>query len=133
MAEVAVSLPFSIDSFGKVSQTSDQRKIWSDKVLSVIGTVNGERVMRPGFGTAVAEALYEGIEGAREAVEEQIRLAFTSQLTQLTLTNVVISTDPASGELSAEVSYQLPNEEVQTTTVGIVQLLGNSPLIEVQL
>ena len=53
MSEIAMSLPFSIDPYGKVSSTTDQKKIWADKVRSVLGTALRERVMLPTFGTLI--------------------------------------------------------------------------------
>ena len=46
MAEKTLALPFSVDPYGKISVTSEQSKIWADRVRSVIGTTLRERVMR---------------------------------------------------------------------------------------
>jgi len=43
----AISFPFTLDPFGKTTSTTDQRKIYQDKVLTLLSTAVGERPMRP--------------------------------------------------------------------------------------
>lgn len=124
-AEVAISLPFSIDPYGKVSQTTDQSKIWADKVRSVIGTALKERVMRPTFGTDIPSAVFENQEDADARIQELVSASFNTQLPKLALQSVTNSFDQYSGTLTVEVIYALPNEEVVSTTVGLIVISGN--------
>jgi phage baseplate assembly protein W len=124
-SEVAISLPFSIDPYGKVAQTTEQTKIWADKVRSVIGTALKERVMRPTFGTDVPSAVFENQEEANGRIQELVFSSFNSQLPRLTLENVNTTFDEYSGTLTIDVTYALPNEEIVTTTVGLIVVSGN--------
>lgn len=124
-AEVAISLPFSIDPYGKVSQTTDQSKIWADKVRSVIGTALKERVMRPTFGTDIPSAVFENQEDANARIQELVSSSFNTQLPKLALQSVSNSFDQYSGTLTVEVVYALPNEDVVSTTVGLIVISGN--------
>lgn len=123
--EVAISLPFSIDPYGKVTQTNDQSKIWADKVRSVIGTALRERVMRPTFGTDIPSAVYENQEDADARVQELVSSSFNTQLPRLALQSVTNTFDQYSGTLTVEVIYALPNEEVVSTTVGLIVISEN--------
>ena len=123
--EVAISLPFSIDPYGKVTQTTDQSKIWADKVRSVIGTALKERVMRPTFGTDIPSAMYESQEDADARVQQLVSASFNTQFPRLALQSVTNTFDQYSGTLTVEVIYALPNEEVVSTTVGLIVISGN--------
>lgn len=124
-AEVAITLPFSIDPYGRVAQTSDQTKIWADKVRSVIGTAVGERVMRPLFGTDIPLAVFENQIEAQAIVQDLVSTSFNSQLPRLALQTVSSLFDEYTSTLNVEVVYALPNDEVVSTTIGFIALEGN--------
>lgn len=111
-----ISFPFSIDTRGSVAMTSDPRKIWLDRVRSVISTQVGDRVMRPDFGTDTLGAVMsmDGIE--RAALDKAIRTAFAKYLSALTLTSVVLDADD-DGKLTVSIVYVLPTREEVSTTV----------------
>jgi phage baseplate assembly protein W len=122
--ETAISLPFSIDPYGKVAQTTDQTKIWADKVRSVIGTALRERVMRPTFGTDIPSAVFENQEDADGRILELVSTSFNNQLPRLDLQSVSNSFDQYSGTLTVDITYALPNEEIVSTTVGLIVVSG---------
>jgi phage baseplate assembly protein W len=126
MTEKAISLPFSIDTYGKVAVATDQNKIWQDKVLSVIGTTMRERVMRPRFGSLIAAKTFDNESLAETEVQAEVEYAFNTQLGLLTLNSVTTSYDPYTGNTNVEIIYSLPNSETVSTTVGLVSINGNS-------
>jgi phage baseplate assembly protein W len=130
MAEVAISLPFSIDPYGRVSSTQDQTKIWADKVRSVIGTALRERVMRPKFGTDIPLAVFENQEDAQTQIEFEVNQAFNEQLQKLTFQSVDSVFDEYTGIMQVEVIYALPNDEVTSTSIGLIRIEGNTIAIE---
>jgi phage baseplate assembly protein W len=130
MAEVALSLPFSIDPYGRVGSTQDQTKIWADKVRSVIGTALRERVMRPKFGTDIPLAVFENQEDAQTQIEFEVNQAFNEQLQKLTLQSVDSVFDEYTGIMQVEVIYALPNDEVTSTSIGLIRIEGNAIAIE---
>jgi phage baseplate assembly protein W len=130
MAEVAISLPFSIDPYGRVGSTQDQTKIWADKVRSVIGTALRERVMRPKFGTDIPLAVFENQEDAQTQIEFEVNQAFNEQLQKLTLQSVDSVFDEYTGIMQVEVIYALPNDEVTSTSIGLIRIEGNTIAIE---
>lgn len=123
--EVAIALPFSIDAYGKVSQTKEQPKIWADKVRSVIGTALKERVMRPLFGTNIPAAVFENQDFSALTVQDTVSTAFNQQLQRLQLQDVSSVFDDYTGTLNIEITYGLPNDEVVSTTVGLLSISGN--------
>jgi phage baseplate assembly protein W len=130
MAEKAMSLPFSIDSYGKVSSTQDQSKIWADRVRSVLGTAVRERIMRPTFGTLIPFAIFETDSTAESQIRVEIEKAFAEQLPLLDLQNSVVVVDEYTNVLTVEVVYGLPNNEVVSTVVGLVLVDGANPIYE---
>jgi phage baseplate assembly protein W len=127
--ERAISLPFSIDSYGNVASTKDQSKIWADKVRSVIGTNVGERIMRAEFGTKVPFATFNGQQIVAEITRREIFAAFAKNLPALSLQNVSVSFGDED-QVIAEVTYSLPNQQEVTTTIGLAYISGNSPIYE---
>lgn len=128
--EIAITLPFTITSYGKVQTTTDQKKIWADRVYSVLGTLITERVMRPDFGSNAAKEFLSTEEAMTIAVDDAARRAFITQLPSLTLEEVVSSYDKSSNILTIDISYSLPNKEVVYDTVGFAQIFGNNPITE---
>jgi phage baseplate assembly protein W len=130
MAQKTISLPFSIDSYGKVSTTQSQSKIWSDRVRSVLGTTLRERVMRPNFGTLIPYSIFNSEDNAVGEITNEVRRAFSEQLSLLSLQTVLVNSDSYTNTLSVEVVYGLPNNEVVSTLVGLVLVPGAKPIYE---
>jgi phage baseplate assembly protein W len=128
--ELVISLPFTIDEYGTVGATVDQSKIWADRVRGVIGTAIGERVYRPEFGSRAAFAFFETEQEAQAILETDIRAAFLSYLPLCGLEDVIVTVDPQTRVINAEVSYVIPNSEAYLLQIGIATLNGTQPLSE---
>ena len=130
MAQKAIALPFSIDSYGKVSSTQSQSKIWSDRVKSVLATSLRERVMRPNFGTLIPYTLFNSETEATAQIQSEVEKAFAQQLDLLTLQQTNVTSDIYTCTLTVEVIYGLPNDEVTSTLIGLVFSQGANPIYE---
>jgi phage baseplate assembly protein W len=130
MAEIAMSLPFMIDSYGKINTTDQQSKIWTDRVRSVIGTALGERVMRPEFGTEIPFAEFQTSSDAASQIETTVLQSFEQQLSRLRLQAVTTAFDDYTGAMNVSIVYALPNQDIVTTTLGFASIRGNNPPIE---
>jgi hypothetical protein len=107
---IAISFPFRVDGYGRITSTSDPRKIWADRVRMVITTYLGERIMRPDFGSELAETLFDDVEDAPELILTAASTAFSEHLPELELVDVLLtSEDPENGEVSIEVVYSIPD------------------------
>jgi hypothetical protein len=126
MAELALTLPFSIDSYGKVATTTDQSKIWSDRVRFVIGTNLKERILDPEFGTLVTSAFMQTADDVANMMETEVERAFQSQLELLTFDKVDVSFDEYTGTTNVNIVYGLPNGEITNTVVAVTYISGNN-------
>lgn len=131
IAEYTISLPFSISDFGTVSSTTNQEKIWADRVRSVVGTSIQERVMRPAFGTDIPRTLFETEQVMVGKIEEEISKVFVSLLPLLTLSSVTTEFDSSLNVITATILYELPNKQESTLALGIATISSNQPISEV--
>jgi phage baseplate assembly protein W len=120
ITELAVSLPFTIGPTGRVMETSDQSKIWQDRVRSVIGTSVGERVMRYLYGSTLYREVFDNQTEVTEKVRGIVFDAFTNHIEVLDLEDVLTSFDEANGLMTVTITYRLPNNELNTLTVNSV-------------
>jgi hypothetical protein len=130
MKEVAISLPFMVDAYGKVGSTESQEKIWADKVLSVIGTSLRERVMNPSIGTVIPFSLFEDTDNASAEISIEVTKAFNEQLSLLHLSSVNVTVDQYTNIMTVSITYDLPNTQTVTTNIGLVNINGTNPIYQ---
>jgi phage baseplate assembly protein W len=123
--EYAIKLPFSFDSYGNVFKTGDQNDIWKDRVISALGTAAGERVMRSDYGTKIPSLFFDTQDALVAGITKEVTAAFTSYLPLLTLLGVNIAYDELSGQMTADVSYKLPNQTSDVTSVNLSSVIIN--------
>lgn len=111
MTERAISLPFSFDSSGSVAYTTDEKKIWQDRIVLVVMSRLGARVMRPTFGSKAPDAAFESQQTAESSIRQAIEVGFAQWLKPLTLTQVIVAVDPTDGYLVATVQYKYEKEK----------------------
>lgn len=127
---IAMTLPFSIDRFGNIATTTDQKKIWADRVRSAVGTALTQRVMRADFGTAIPQLLFDSVDVVREALEAEITLVFANYLSVLGFEELDIQYDDRQNVLSVEIKYRLPDNTEELVTLGVATLNGNEIIRE---
>jgi phage baseplate assembly protein W len=128
--EKALSYPFRLDDYGNIASTNDQTKIWADRVRSVIGTVIGERVMRPEFGTKVSFAAFATRTAMEDIVRREVERGFYIHLPLLTVLDITFDFNDVENLVSANITYELPDKKQSSTNVGIVVLSQNNPPYE---
>jgi phage baseplate assembly protein W len=131
--ESAIKLPVTIDDMGNFAMTTDQNQIWSERVRSAVGTIRGERVMQPNYGTRIANSFFDGQNVVDQTIKREISEVFNTFLNLLTLDEVEVITSNSTGSngtITANITYTLPNLTQVTTTVGIVTINGNYPPYE---
>lgn len=89
----AISLPFSFNVEGGISSTTDSKKIIQDRVVLIVMTLLGERVMRPSFGTNTRQATFESLSTASTLIKQQVNIGFSDWLPYLSLNSVDVSLD----------------------------------------
>jgi phage baseplate assembly protein W len=117
-----MTMPFSIDTFGRVAFTEDRTRIWADRARMVAGTSVGERVMRPTWGTDLVEAFFTSGEVEEEAVEAALETAFAEFLPDITVTEVQSTRDKYEpSRLYVDLTYTIPGrDEPITADVSLV-------------
>jgi len=125
--EYAISLPFTLGFTGSIDTTTDQRKIWADRVLSVVGTALGERPQRYYFGSKVHFESFENVEQAQDGIERAISEAFAKYLPLLTFREITSTYSQDTGVLDVTVLYSLPDESLSEVKIGTVQINGSEP------
>ena len=128
MSEVALTIPFSLDPLtGSLIVTSDQNLIWSNRVRGAIETAVGERVMRPTYGTKIANEVFNTTGSFEATLQREASRVFTDQLPLLKLVSVTSSLQESSNTLFIEVTYQLPNNVLITTKAGVMVVSSSNP------
>jgi phage baseplate assembly protein W len=117
MTEKAISLPFGFNESGGISFTTDPKKIWQDRVVIVVMTSLGERVMQPSFGSDAKLATFEPVENAQVAIQQAVAVAFSRWLPQLSLTAVETYFDGTEETLNVEVTYNYGAALDDTVTI----------------
>jgi phage baseplate assembly protein W len=122
--EAAISLPLTLDSYGRILISYNPDKVWKDRVLSVLGTHVGERVNRPAFGTLIATSHFTNMNTLEEIITQEVENAFIEFLPLLTLGDITVTEEPNKGTFEVLVEYQLPNNKTDQIVVAIAAI-GN--------
>jgi phage baseplate assembly protein W len=101
-----------------IAYTTDFKQIWQNRILLVLGTKPGERVMRPDFGSNLYSVLFESQENALQIANTSINEAFVTWLPDLLLKQINPSFDQTTNTLIINILYALPNGEVDSVTIN---------------
>jgi phage baseplate assembly protein W len=113
----AISFPFTLDPFGKTTSTNNQRKIYQDRVLTLLSTAVGERPMRPTYGTNIGVAMFENQGNVEKAINDAIRSAISRWIPELTVNNINIKGFLDTGAVTVELNVSLPDFIEDSITV----------------
>ena len=122
----AISLPFSFDANGAVGSTTDQKKIIQDRVVLVVMTFVGERVMRPNYGTHIKNSLFEVTDVTSSIIKQEIDSGFTTWLPYLTLLGSRVELDSTDGYIKVTISYKYGSTANPETVVVKTDILSRS-------
>jgi phage baseplate assembly protein W len=115
----SISFPFTLDDFGKVTSTTDQKKIYQDKLLTLLSTAVGERPMRPTYGTNIASAMFENQGKVEAAINQAIRTAIGNWIPDVTVERINVKGFLDTGAVTVELNVTLPDfEELSITVVS---------------
>lgn len=117
MTNEVISLPFSFNSFGKISTTTDEAAIWQSRVVLVLMTRFGERAMRPSYGSEIGSTLFENEATSIEMLNRTVTIAFNTWLNSLKLIQITPKFDPNAGALEVSVIYSLPSGKTDEVTL----------------
>lgn len=101
------AFPIQLDESGEISTTQYEEDI-RQSILLILGTDQGERVMRPDFGASLRALTFEPITATTTALVrhrvEQALISWEPRIDQIT---VNVRADPPQGRLLVEVHYRV--------------------------
>jgi len=106
MTDRAIALPFSFNSSGEVSYSNDEKKIIQDRIVLAVMTRPGERVMRPSFGSAIYNTLFEDEAAALDIANQAVSACFVENFPYLTLIDVQPDLSTEDGTLELLIRYK---------------------------
>jgi phage baseplate assembly protein W len=130
MTQRAISLPFSFGSSGEVAFTTDNKKMWQDRVVLVVMTRLRERIMRPGFGTNIQDFTFESVDEAMAHIQQAIAIGFSNYLPSLQLTDVVGKIDSLDGNLNLEIYYKINTDDSDLVTIKTAIISRSGDIIQ---
>ena len=111
-----VALPFALGpplagGVGRregVDETQDLERHIRDKIIAILMTAPGERIMRPRFGAGINRALFENLSPlARTTIEYRIRQSLDRDLgPEAVLEDVLVTFDPPGGVAMIAIDYR---------------------------
>jgi phage baseplate assembly protein W len=124
----AIKHPFHLDSFGKITSTSDQNKIYLDRLLSLLSTMVYQRPMRSLYGTDIFRALYETGDDYIQAVRESITRAVSTYLPILTIVNIDIKDSDTEGKSTVEITVSFPDNTIDSVQINTLFLSNDGTI-----
>jgi phage baseplate assembly protein W len=126
----AISLPFSLSESYGISFTTNQNKIYKDRVFLAVMTGLDERVMRPNYGTQIKTVIFENEAIAIPIVDATVREAFSQWLPSLVLQDLYIELDLNTMHLNITINYKLPNETTDEININTGTFTRSGDLLE---
>ena len=118
----AISYPFNVQINGAIDSTEVPTKIYLDRVLTLLGTNVGQRPMLPKYGVDWSLALFENDGNASLAIPRAIAQAINTWLPAISVQNITVTPDYATGTENVTVDLKLPNNTITSLTVNSATL-----------
>lgn len=126
----AITLPFSINENYGIGFTSNENKIWRDRVFLALMTGLRERVMRPDYGSQIKQVLFENEQTADAVIQTTVRAAFTTWLPSLSLLDVITELDVETMQFIITIKYRLPNATTDEITIDTGTFTRSGDIVE---
>lgn len=123
----ALKVPFEIDPSGRISTVEGEYPVLAAYIHALLMTRRGERVMRPGFGSSLPEAVFEPLGTVFEAeLEGDIRDAIRLWEPDVEIHEVNFSTWEET-QITVEVIFSVrSNLAGAASTVSVVIDVGGT-------
>jgi hypothetical protein len=79
------------------------------------------------YGSRLAEMVFDGGQVNETAIKDEVGRTFSGLLPALTLDSVEVVWDELAKQTLVAISYQLPNQDTVTTSIGSLLIDGISP------
>lgn len=109
-----LSFPVGTDESGAVAFASGETDV-EQSIRIILGTVPGERVMRPRFGCGIHERVFASVDTrTRSLVEGDVEDALVEWEPRIEVVDVTVETVPAAdGRLDIDIDYRVRSSNTQ--------------------
>jgi phage baseplate assembly protein W len=114
----AISFPYTLDGLGVLESTSDPRKIYLDRLLTLLSTSPNQRPMLPEYGTDVLQALYENGNNLELSISQAVRRSVSVWMPEISVEQVLVSIPDEDGKAEVEIIIKLPNDLLTTLSIS---------------
>ena len=114
----AISFPYTLDGLGVLQGTSDPRKVYLDRLLTLLSTSPNQRPMLPEYGTDVLQALYENGNNLETSISQAVRKAVSVWMPEISVEQVLVSLPDQDGVAEVEIVIKLPNDLLTTLSIS---------------
>lgn len=114
----AISFPYTLDGLGILQSTSDPRKVYLDRLLTLLSTSPNQRPMLPEYGTDVLQALYENGNNLETSISQAVRKAVSVWMPEISVEQVLVSLPDQDGIAEVEIVIKLPNDLLTTLSIS---------------
>ena len=103
-----IAFPLRVDAHGGLALSSGEASV-RDAILIILGTIPGERPMRPQFGCRVHELVFDTVDAATAGrIEREVRIALDRWEPRIDVVEVAVSgAGAADGVLNIGITYRL--------------------------
>lgn len=107
----SIAFPFTLDSRGRISTSSDSTSLYMGKIRTVLSTSVLQKPMDPLYGFDMGRSLYENMGNFFPAVRESIYRALNRALPEVTIVDIQFSPiqDSDYPQYTANILVSLPN------------------------
>jgi phage baseplate assembly protein W len=117
-----LSWPIEIDlTTGQLVTLTTPAETARAHILALIGTLVGERVMRPTYGTPILDLLFDSASdpALASSFESEIVRAVNTFVDEVTVQTVTVTETPSLGTVNVEVRYLLANDVEDSVTASV--------------
>jgi uncharacterized protein len=118
----ALDIPFRPDGAGRIMATWDLPRQMALHLRSIIGTIPGERVMRPGYGSGAGLYVFESNDALHSSMlASAVKDSIQTWEPAVAIDDVQVEMiDPAIGRMQFRITYHLRTTgEIQVAVVSV--------------
>lgn len=102
-----IKIPFTVTANGEIATISDQREVDRQNLITLIGTNPGERAMRPEYGVATRDLLFDSDDTMlAQVLISDIEDAVRTYQPDIEVTAVNANDEGGDGLVQIDVEYQ---------------------------
>lgn len=122
-----ILLPLGLNSQGRIATTNDPNVAARQHLTSYLMTRPGERLMRPTFGTAISNFVFENLDPVNyELLAVRVKDKVRADVPDVVMSDIATKENSAAGELHLTVSFSLSAGLGQGVQQSTTLTLGGS-------